>query len=689
MDFTRMKFIFQIVLIWSIFLVSTTTLFPQAELIESAKKDYLSGDLNDFSNKMKEIRERNIQNPTGEILEGLFLLQENDLAKRREAGRLIRENTRYLHDDPFSDYALGVLYKKQNNSSYARKFFEKAVEKDRDMVAALIELGDFHFREMLKYYNRYTDTEIPLSYRDYALEDYDYAVSYLRRALRLDPMNKEAAYLLGSLYYEQNEITYMTQLFEDMVKSYPRDKDLNLFLGLAYLTNREYARASQYFKNALALMSDEEKEGFFNPEHLIREKKMDQPDSLISLFWSQKDPMFLTGENERLLEHFGRFAYANLRFSVPKLKVEGWDTDRGKTYIRYGKPSYIVEYGKSMELFQGLYPPMQIWVYPEFQLAFSDEFWNGLFQFTQPTLSTKSMFKERTRINYSLVAEDVFREMPEKFDFSLPGGAFDSPYQIKFFKKQDSTEALLAFALPVEEALYYPSQNFRAGFFLLNDSQLPFIRFEHDYGINFMADSAAFTKDQVIASLDFYHQPGKYPYSFEIVNQTLEKNFVDRQKMEIPDYSADTLLISDIVLADEIQPAGIDSADFYGYYRNNLKIVPNVTQYFPPDDTMMVYFELYNLDSDQTGNVHFTVETALHRKEEGGFLKSIFGKDEETVSIVNEYSGRRNSEFIIQSVDLSTLEPGIYNVEIIVRDKQSSKVIRKSTGMTILAALNN
>ena len=37
------------------------------------------------------------------------------------------------------------------------------------------------------------------------------------------------------------------------------------------------------------------------------------------------------------MEHYGRVAYANLRFSVPARNIEGWKTIRGQTYIKYGK----------------------------------------------------------------------------------------------------------------------------------------------------------------------------------------------------------------------------------------------------------------------------------------------------------------------------------------------------------------
>ena len=54
-------------------------------------------------------------------------------------------------------------------------------------------------------------------------------------------------------------------------------------------------------------------------------------------FWRRQDPLFLTGFNERRMEHYGRIAYANLRFSRPSRGIEGWQTDMGKAYIKFGR----------------------------------------------------------------------------------------------------------------------------------------------------------------------------------------------------------------------------------------------------------------------------------------------------------------------------------------------------------------
>ena len=55
-------------------------------------------------------------------------------------------------------------------------------------------------------------------------------------------------------------------------------------------------------------------------------------------FWRAKDPLFATDLNERLVEQVRRFAYVTWRFAVPNLGLSGWDTHRGRIYLRYGEP---------------------------------------------------------------------------------------------------------------------------------------------------------------------------------------------------------------------------------------------------------------------------------------------------------------------------------------------------------------
>jgi GWxTD domain-containing protein len=64
----------------------------------------------------------------------------------------------------------------------------------------------------------------------------------------------------------------------------------------------------------------------------------DEREQFIKIFWDQRDPDPDTEENEFKDEHYERLAYANEHFASGK---PGSMTDRGRIYIKFGKPDEI------------------------------------------------------------------------------------------------------------------------------------------------------------------------------------------------------------------------------------------------------------------------------------------------------------------------------------------------------------
>ncbi len=64
----------------------------------------------------------------------------------------------------------------------------------------------------------------------------------------------------------------------------------------------------------------------------------EEKEQFIEQFWRRRDPDLRTAHNEYKEEHYRRIAYANDHFHSG---VEGWYTDRGKIYIKFGPPTSI------------------------------------------------------------------------------------------------------------------------------------------------------------------------------------------------------------------------------------------------------------------------------------------------------------------------------------------------------------
>ena len=73
-------------------------------------------------------------------------------------------------------------------------------------------------------------------------------------------------------------------------------------------------------------------------------------------FWSRRDPTPGTDRNEQMEAYFYRVAYADERYS--RMRGDGWDTDRGEVFIRFGQPDHVEDrpfnYGTQ---------PYQVWFY--------------------------------------------------------------------------------------------------------------------------------------------------------------------------------------------------------------------------------------------------------------------------------------------------------------------------------------
>jgi GWxTD domain-containing protein len=87
------------------------------------------------------------------------------------------------------------------------------------------------------------------------------------------------------------------------------------------------------------------------------ERVMNQPDSVdlteltrdayeatVQLYWTLSDPLWSIPGTEPRTEFLARLAYAELRFTTPELDELGTESDRGRTFVRYGPANSILTY---------------------------------------------------------------------------------------------------------------------------------------------------------------------------------------------------------------------------------------------------------------------------------------------------------------------------------------------------------
>ena len=125
------------------------------------------------------------------------------------------------------------------------------------------------------------------------------------------------------------------------------------FRKLKFLITKEEKR------EFLNLSTDEEREEFFKQ------------------FWAKRDPDPETIENEFRDEYLSRISRADHLFSHEGR--EGWDTDRGRVYIKLGPPEFKESYPMGYSQYS---LPSEVWYYGNFPIVFVDRNRSGSYDLT-------------------------------------------------------------------------------------------------------------------------------------------------------------------------------------------------------------------------------------------------------------------------------------------------------------------
>lgn len=103
---------------------------------------------------------------------------------------------------------------------------------------------------------------------------------------------------------------------------------------------------------------------------MVRKTTTFKREELFKKLWKERDPTPDTEKNELMDEYYSRVEYANMQFES---HIDGWRTDMGMIYIRYGPPDEIQKY---VDQYQTNY---EIWYYnriDEYYTFISDIFGN-------------------------------------------------------------------------------------------------------------------------------------------------------------------------------------------------------------------------------------------------------------------------------------------------------------------------
>lgn len=498
------------------------------------------------------------------------------------------------------------------------------------------------------------------------------------------------------------------------------------FNGLAFARTPE--DLEPYLGDVAALLSEDALEAW-------EDWPMERRKEFLLGWWNRRDPLPLSEVNERWVEQQRRirFARETLKWKKPRrkealvleaggevgrpsiaIRLDGRPLDdRGAFFLRHGFPDDQANPGRD---------ECGFWYYRRdgvdggsFAVNFGgdDAFGPGarfasndcVFA-TYPT-TPKGMQHFAPGAGAPLdrlgVREEVMRDAAValstdsyRHEIEHPIPVDLSPTNFAFFS--DGTEMVLYFAIPLPEiAIEGNHSRYRKGLVLYDADWNEIAREseEMDAVLTRLPDPGGSAGQWFLVDLFRTRMtPGVYHYALQVDDLQGDGIGVRKGDLAVRRFAATDLQLSDPVLsAGVIQGGRVPRFQRYGH-----TVVPLPSRRFLVDQSVFLYYEVYNLQADPDRRLSFRVDYTIRAKELDrsaverffGSLKGLVGIREEPESITLSFE--RTAPFLGRGVwpesvsfDTTALPPGTYTLEIAVVDHAFyDREARRATTFTIV-----
>jgi GWxTD domain-containing protein len=485
----------------------------------------------------------------------------------------------------------------------------------------------------------------------------------------------------------------------------------------------------EWIENVKLIMTDAEKDAW---------NKLgtdDEREKFIQIFWDRRDTNPDTEENEFKDQFYERTAYANEHFSSGKA---GRLTDRGRIYIKFGKPDEIESHpaggayerpatdgGGSTSTY-----PFEKWFYRNLpnvgsgiEIEFVDPTGTGEYRIARnpnekdallytgggPTIAEMMGFETRAQrimndtgfglANYVRAQDSPFEvmdriarlEQVQPVERNTIGTITGSPkvednplnfdYQLNFFRQTDNR---------VFVVLTIQTENNQLAF--TNNGGVQMARMNIFGRLITVADrSAGKFEDSVVTTATpeelstarmrksayaktFILEPGRY--RADLMVRDVESGATGTQQVgfEVPTFLSDKLSASSLVLAARLE----DMRDTFAggpFAIGTTKVIPNLAGVYQKGQPVGIYLQVYNAAIDQT-TLRPAVDVEYVLLKDGKELQ----KQSEDWREIND-AGQRLT--LRRLVDTRQLRPGKYEIQVRIRDQITGQTISPATLFTI------
>ncbi|MBX7219599.1 MAG: GWxTD domain-containing protein [Blastocatellia bacterium] len=468
----------------------------------------------------------------------------------------------------------------------------------------------------------------------------------------------------------------------------------------------------------------------------------EEREEFIEQFWLRRDPDPDTNENEYREEYYRRIAYSNEKFASG---IPGWRTDRGRIYITFGPPDSIEAHPAGGPYERPYYEgggntstfPFEIWFYRylegvgsgieiefvdptgsgEYRIAQSPDEKDallytpngGLTLYEQLGITSKKdrpFFNpgNRNNQNYFQRAQDQpferlalyanlqkapavkYRALAEKVDQVTEFDVLPFSLRTDYVRAGDNSGVMIFTAHMQNADLSFKNiggiqqatvnifarvtalSGKRAGIFE-DPATITYPEQELQLGLK---QSSVYQKSVVLP-------PGRYKIDMVVRDITSGHTGVVHHGFEVPVYNQDRMMTSSLIIADTIEPLKNRVAAGQFIIGSN-KVRPNVSQVFKPYQNLGVYMQVYNVQIDQTTlQPAVDVEYVLTRKG-----KEVLRVKEDGKNGISDLTGYAQQVTLGRAFPLKDLEPGDYEITVVVTDRVARQTISPKTYFTLL-----
>ena len=497
---------------------------------------------------------------------------------------------------------------------------------------------------------------------DQMREASDEAVRYLIRAAATGPLHTIAVRALTEAAIRGGRVRDAELLLSEYVARHPDTMEGYLYLGLVrYMLMRD-EMAAEAFDQALAMMPLDNQFPWLHPRSVVSTDLIPAYQDVgmgeIDDFWIRQDREWSRPGNERLVEHMGRMAYADLIWGREEDNLRGWEVEPGQVLIRYGFPQDRLQFQTSEpnggDRYHLLHYGSRYWIFQDLVKAGKSIFYTPPADYHQ---GGRAVIGE----DWALMAKEQFRDNPVESDLD---GSGRLEMEVMASLLENGMDRVVVSAACIRGTA------FGAGSWVR--------QFERVVGAPVPTPSDSVQVTQMGRCPSFVTQQRVDGRAHQLSLETRSGHFWSVGRIDVPALVEDgSIRTSDVVLAnliEEYEPG--DPVLPLAFERNGVVIHPVAEARYQRGSPLYLYSEAYNLD-DREGDV-LVVEAVL---VEGGtedvepsLLGRVFGRRDDaavSVSFEDEIVAVSQGRYLI--METADLSPGLYTLALRITERASGR----------------